>query len=76
MRDLMGLKDIQYVKGEASFFEMPAYNIKAGKSWVKTGEWIHFVENEMLHWGFTISPFINGLFFHFTMRIEIYCLIP
>ena len=33
-----GLKDIQYVKWKAPFFEMPAYNIKYGKSWVKTGE--------------------------------------
>ena len=33
-----GLKDVQYVKGEAPVFEMPAYTIKAGKIWVKTGE--------------------------------------
>ena len=32
------LKDIQYVKGKAPFFEMPAYNIKSGKSRLKPGE--------------------------------------
>ena len=57
-----GLKYIQYMKGKATVFEMPAYNIKSGKSWVKMGEQIHFVENEMFDWDFTISPFINGVF--------------
>ena len=33
-----GLKDVQYVKGEAPVFEMSAYTIKSVKSWVKTGE--------------------------------------
>ena len=33
-----GLKDIQYVNGKDPVFEMTAYNIKAGKSPVKTGE--------------------------------------
>ena len=42
-------KDIKYVKGKSPVFEIPAYNIKSGKIWVKTGEWIHFVENEMFN---------------------------
>ena len=58
-----GLKYVHYVKGEAPVFEMPAYTIKAGKIWVKTGEQIHVVENEMFNWHFTISPFINGVFY-------------
>ena len=33
-----GLKEIQYVKGKESVFEITAYNIKGWKSWVKTGE--------------------------------------
>ena len=33
-----GLKEIQYLKGKAPVFEMLAYNIKAGKSWLKIGE--------------------------------------
>ena len=32
------LKYIHYLKMKAPVFEMPVYNIKAGKSWVKTGE--------------------------------------
>ena len=31
------LKDIQYVKGKAPVFEIPSYNIQAGKSQVKKG---------------------------------------
>ena len=57
-----GLKDVQYVKGEAPVFEIPAYTIKAGKRWVKTGEYIHVVDNEMFNWVYTISLFINGIF--------------
>ena len=57
-----GLKDIQYVKGEAPVLKIPAYNIKAGKSRLKTGEQICVVENEMFNWDFTISLFINGVF--------------
>ena len=56
-----GLKDIQYVKGKASVFEMTAYNIKSGKSQVKIGDYIHVVENDMFNWAFTISPFINDV---------------
>ena len=33
-----GLKDIKYVKGEAPFFQMTDYYIKAGNSWLKIGE--------------------------------------
>ena len=33
-----GIKDIQYVKWKAPLFDMPDYNIKSGKSRVKTGE--------------------------------------
>ena len=33
-----GLKDIQYVKGKAPVFEIPAYKIKSGKSRVKICE--------------------------------------
>ena len=33
-----GLKVIQYVKEEAPVFQIPPYYIKAGKSWVETGE--------------------------------------
>ena len=32
------LKDAHYVKRKAPVFEMAAYHIKSGKSWVKTGE--------------------------------------
>ena len=56
------LKYINYVKVEATFFQMPYYIIKYGKSWVKTGEYIHFVDNEMFTCAFTISPFINCVF--------------
>ena len=50
------------MNGGAPVFEMLAYNIKSGKSQVKTSEYIHVVENEMFNWDFTISPFINGIF--------------
>ena len=33
-----GLKGIQYVKMEAPYVKMPAYNIKSGKIRVKTSE--------------------------------------
>ena len=57
-----GLKDVHYVKGEALVFEMPAYNIKYGKSQVKKVQQIHVVDNEMFNWDLNISPFINGVF--------------
>ena len=63
------------MKGEAPVFEMPAYTIKAGKIQLKTGEYIHVVENEMFNLDFTVSPFFSMVFYHFNMRIEIYFLI-
>ena len=63
------------MKVKATVFEMPTYKITAGNSRVKTGKQIHVVENQMFNQDFTISPFINGVFFHFTMNIEIYGLI-
>ena len=58
-----GLKNIQYVKGKAPVFEIPSYNIKSRISRVKTGEYIHVVENEMFNWAFNVSPIINDVFF-------------
>ena len=56
------LNCINYVKGGAPVFGMPYYIIKSGKRWVITGEYIHFVKNEMFPCDFIISPFINGVF--------------
>ena len=57
-----GLKHTQYVKGKATVFEIPTYNIKSGQSRVKKVKQIHVVEIETFNWNFTISPFINGVF--------------
>ena len=50
------------MKGEPPVFYVPSYILKAIKSRVRTGEKIHFVENEVLTCDFTISQFISSVF--------------
>ena len=43
------MKDIRYVKGKASVFNIPSYDIKADKFHVITGECMLYVLNQMFY---------------------------